>query len=332
MHHGEVAARNAHACHGFVITSRAEPEHTLRTSDPAAYTQCVRKRSVAMLVIAGTMHFALSTPGAAGPPAGLVEPRLAAVETFALALGVDLDRSRVVERLRAYDLVVLDGETASSSLVSELQSGGTIVLGYLSVGTIERGRSWTGEAKPYRLDHWDDWDEWYADVASPSFRALIADTVAPSILDRGFDGLFLDNVDMISTHPRQANGMVRLVTDLFRITHNQDDMLFAQNGEDVIKPMLGALDGWNREDVSGTYDFDQGRYVEQRPGDKRGAQDALRRLAARGLFVTATDYFAADDTAGAAAATANACAAGARSFVSGIDLARLPVSPPRCPR
>ena len=206
-------------------------------------------------------------PSGATTSTGSTHPRLVGVETFALALGVDLERSDTAARLAAYDLVVVDGESAPASLVEELQVQGVTVLGYLSVGTIERGRGWTDDAKPFRLDHWDDWDEWYAEVANPAFQSLIVDAIAPSILDRGFDGLFLDNVDMVETHPKQRRGMRKLVRKLAALVHARGGMLFAQNGESSIDPLLPYLDGWNREDVSGTYDFDTGTYVAQRPRD-----------------------------------------------------------------
>ena len=261
---------------------------------------------------------------------GVKNPRLASVHTFALALGDRAQHPDRLDELAQYDLVVLDGEAAPPSLIAGLHDEGTLVLGYLSVGTIERGRSWTPAAKPFRLDHWDDWDEWFADTAQPAFRSLIVDDVAPAILDRGFDGLFLDNVDMISDHRRQRAGMDTLVHSLADLTHDQGALLFAQNGEEVIDPMLDALDGWNREDVTGTYDFDSHRYVGQPAREVRAAQRALRRIAALGLFVTATDYFAHGDDASATSATKNACAAGAVSYVSNIRLNRIPEEPPRC--
>lgn len=258
------------------------------------------------------------------------DPRLAEVHTFAFALGTTAQRAQNLDRLAAYDLVVLDSETAPLPLVDGLRARGVVVLGYLSVGTIEPGRGWYHDAKPYRLDHWDDWNEWFADTSDPRFRQLILGTVAPRLLARHFDGLFLDNVDMISDHPAQRVGMEELVHALGDLTHASGGLLFAQNGDDVISSMLDALDGWNREDVTGSYDFAKRRYIQQQPMAVQHAQRALRRVAATGLLVTATDYVAARDRHGSTAATRNACAAGALSFVSDIGLERIPRTPPRC--
>lgn len=259
---------------------------------------------------------------AAAVPAGAAElDRLTGVRSFALALG-----DGAAERnLDGYDLVVIDGSTPARR-VKQLRAGGAIVLGYLSVGTIEPYRSWFGAAKPYRLERWDDWGEWYARVSAPGFRDLIADRVAPAIMRRGFDGLFLDNVDMIVEHPGQARGMRALVKRLAA----GPGVLFAQNGDEVIDRFLPFLAGWNREDVSRTYDFDTKRYVPVSAEDRAAAVATLRRLGQRLALVTATDYVEAGDTAGARAATKAACAAGALSYVSDIELRRVPQPPPAC--
>lgn len=255
-------------------------------------------------------------------------PRLADVRTFAFALGSDVQRVDRIERLARYDLVVVDGVDAPTALVAELRRRGTIVVGYLSVGTIERGRAWSRAARPYRLDYWG---EWYGDVADPGFRELMTTSVVPQVLDRGFDGLFLDNVDMISTHPAQRAPMVELVGDVAAVLHARGGLLFTQNGADVIEPFLPLLDGWNLEDVTSTFDFELERYAAQAPGAVDRAQQTIRRIVGAELFVTTTDYTARGSSALATRAVANACAAGAVPFVSDIDLDRVPRVPPRCP-
>ena len=90
--------------------------------------------------------------------------------------------------------------------MQKLRRHGAIVLGYLSVGTIESYRWWYRAASPYKLELWDDWGEWYADVSRKGFRDLIAERVAPRMLAKGLHGLFLDNTDMVETHGRSATG------------------------------------------------------------------------------------------------------------------------------
>src|SRR5689334_4717776 len=101
---------------------------------------------------------ALAVVALAAPAQATEIDRMAGVRSFALALG-DGAANRDLD---GYDLVVVDGSTPARR-VKQLRAGGAIVLGYLSVGTIESYRSWFKAAKPYRLELWDDWGEWYAD-------------------------------------------------------------------------------------------------------------------------------------------------------------------------
>lgn len=251
-------------------------------------------------------------------------------KAFALALGVDAGEPAVQRRLAGYDLVVVDGAGTSRASVAALQAQGATVLAYLSVGTLEPGRPWfaTAQRHGWLLEHWDDWDEWYGDVAAPGLRTLLVGE-ARRELRKGFDGLFLDNTDMVETHPAQRRGMQELVASLDAAVGPRR-VLFAQNGDPIAAGIVHHLDGWNREDVSFTYDFDSDGYVPVGRADRRAATAALRRVRAAGPVVTATDYLPAVRHDAANEASDRACAAGALPFASDIDLTRIPSDPLTC--
>jgi uncharacterized protein (TIGR01370 family) len=280
------------------------------------------------LSIAAVLVAVAAAAGPAAAPAG--HGRLESVRTWAFAIGNGDLGGDLRSRYAPYDLVVVDGEAAAAGQVSLLRGEGKVVLAYLDVGTIERGRWWFRAARPYRLDYWPDWGEWYANLAPPGYRRLLVQRVAPAILRKGFDGLFLDNTDMVESHPKQRAGMRMLVRQLASLVHRRGGFLFTQNGDASIGATLRYYDGWNREDVTWTYDFDRHSYVRQSASVTVRAQDALRRIRRAGLLVLATDYVVAGDTRAEREAVANACAAGAVPFVSDIDLTRVPQSPPRC--
>ncbi len=272
------------------------------------------------------------TRPAAPSVSGAHHPLLADARTFALALGAgDLDDAAEREAFDQADLVVVDGPSTSADALDALHQRGAVVLAYLNVGAIEPGRPWYPDARDngWLLDHWDDWDEWYLDVTQPEVQDFLVDEAARE-LALGFDGIFLDNVDMVDTHPEQAEAMVDLVADL-DTTVGPDRVLFAQNGDPVELGIVDHLDGWNREDVSGTYDFDTDTYRATSRKERTAAVEALRTLHARGVFVTATDYLEADRGPAADAAVEVACGAGAVPFIADIDLTRFPDPPLRCP-
>jgi TolB protein len=254
---------------------------------------------------------------------------LAAVATSAFGLGSGNLDGDVGHRFAPFGLVVIDGGEATAAQVAALRGNGKVVLGYLSVGTIEPYRSYYRRLKPYRLpQRFEAFDEFYANVGAPGFRREIVGRIAPRILRKGFDGLFLDNVDMIEQFRRQRRGMLTLVRALDALVGER--ALFAQNGDDIIEPFIAHLDGWNRESPTRTYDFDRRRYVPTPAPDSAAALATVRRLRERGLLVTTTDYTRAGDASAESEALTNACAAGAVPFVSNISLRRIPATAYRC--
>ena len=253
--------------------------------------------SAGALVVA-TLLIGGSTPAGAG-----LEP-----QSFAFAIGngtLKGNAAEVGERYEEFDLVIVDGEEASAAEIAAVQGGGADVLGYLSVGTIEKWRGWYQRLKAYRLSAWQDWkDEWFADTSKAGYREKLLEIADEEILGKGFDGLFLDNVDMVEVrkHKRQRSGMGKLVASLDSLVGPR--LLFAQNGapgvldgypgQDV-DPLIDHLDGWNREDVTWTYDFDRRRYVLNRNADREAALDELDEIGDAGLTTTATDYVDLED-------------------------------------
>jgi uncharacterized protein (TIGR01370 family) len=289
------------------------------------------QRRITGPVLAALLVVASGAAGCGSSSSSTPDPTAArGPATFALALGIDADDPDARAPLGAYDLVVVDGEGTSEEAVEDLQAQGATVLAYLSAGTVEPGRPWfaTAEDEGWLLDHWDDWDEWYAEVSEPGMRDLVVDE-AGTELAKGFDGLFLDNTDMVQGHPDQREGMIDLVAALDELV-GSERLLFAQNGDPVEAGIADLLDGWNREDVSTTYDFDAEAYAPVSPADHRDAVDQLEALHDRGLTVTATDYSDGSDTDADAASARAACRAGAIPNLSDIGLTRIPAPPLAC--
>jgi hypothetical protein len=270
-----------------------------------AYT--LRVRTLLLIGLASLLA------GSAAASTAELAPRLASVHTWAFAIGNGTLSGNLARRYAGYDLVVVDGQEVTRRQVATLHHGGALVLGYLDAGTIEPYRPWFRQAKPYRLDYWKQWGEWYANVDATGYRRLIQG-VAASFERKGLDGLFLDNTDMIETHPRQAPGMRLLVAALAQLVHNRGGFLFTQNGANVDGPILRYLNGWNREDI----------------GTDPSAVRDLRAMHARGLLTLATGYVKNAGSPAVQHDTRLACRARALPFVSNLELTRIPHPPPHC--
>jgi uncharacterized protein (TIGR01370 family) len=283
-----------------------------------------------------------------GPAPADQSQRGLAAESFAFAIGngtLDGGAAAVGARYAGFDLVVVDGEEAKAGEIEAIQSAGAEVLAYLSVGTVEKWRGWYGRLKPYRLQAWRDWkDEWYGDASKAGYRDELVSIARDEIIDKGFDGLFLDNTDMVESrsHREQRKGMAALVAQLDELVDADGLLLFTQNGApgmlagygDAVDPLIDHFDGWNREDVTWTYDFDRRRYVRSRSGDREDALAELDEIGSAGLVTTATDYVELDDSSNGAECESifNAQGVDALGYVADIGLTKKAVAanPPDC--
>ena len=173
----------------------------------------------------------------------------------------------------------------------------------------------------------------FAPEAAPDDRPRIA----PEILAKGFDGLFLDNVDMIETrnHTAQRAGMRQLVWQARRPGPPEGGCCSPRTAPWGLSKLglLDAIDGWNREDVTWTYDFDRRRYVHQRPGATGRPCASCGHGRARPDHDGHRLHLAPAMLSAAAESIANACSAGALPYVGDIGLTarRLPSPPLTCP-
>ena len=112
---------------------------------------------------------------------------------------------------------------------------GRDLLGYLSVGTIEKWRPLVRRSSSATGSRaWQDWkDEWFADTSKAGYRRKLVEIAEDEILDKGFDGLFLDNVDMVEVKQPQARSARAWASSSRRCSscaRRRRRLLFAQNG------------------------------------------------------------------------------------------------------
>ncbi|WP_156822419.1 endo alpha-1,4 polygalactosaminidase [Thermus igniterrae] len=171
---------------------------------------------------------------AALPP---IPSRLQGLKRWALYYGGD---PKTLARLRAYDLVVLARE-APLDLVRGLKEGGTKVVAYLPLGVVPQkeaeARGWQHAAlgpNPYAPD------ALLMDPASPAWRAYVR-AEAARLLALGFEGFFLDGLDLADLYPEKIPALAALVRGLRQA---EPGALFLQHrGFRVLRRTARYLDG-----------------------------------------------------------------------------------------
>lgn len=177
-----------------------------------------------------------------------------------------------------------------------------MVLGYLSLGEVQRDRGWFREVQGMGilLGENPNWPgSYYVDVRNAEWPTLVKAKLVPAILAQGFHGVFLDTLDdpleLERRDPENRRGMaeaaIRLVRDLRR---NFPCMTIMMNRAYAMLPAVaGSIDIALGESVYGTFDFQSRAYRPVPAAEYREQVRLLQQARARrpSLRICSLDYW-----------------------------------------
>jgi cysteinyl-tRNA synthetase len=194
------------------------------------------------------------------------------------------------------ELMVLDPDAYSSKEVKAIRAAGIKVLAYLSVGEAEKYRRYFSQLQGTDLiiEENPDWSENFrVKFWKPLWKRILSD-YSKEILNKGFDGLFVDIVDAWENFPeseinKRKEQMESLLIDLAKkmLSHDQGHWLMIQNSHELLEnPCLEKLTtGINQESL-----FASWAEAEIDPEWQRNKILALEDLRRRGKLITLIEY------------------------------------------
>jgi hypothetical protein len=214
-------------------------------------------------------------------------------ETFSLDYRYQPDQ----ENLLRYDFSILD--LHSQADLTEGHARGKEFYAYISVGEIAGNASYLREVQALNISlpiRNSQWNTYYVDVADPRWAEYVIKVLALGVVERGFDGFFLDTVDAVETlmdsDRKRANayrlGMVNLIKGLKaayptkKIITNRGFVVF-QDVKDEIKGVL-VEELFQLDDYSTRSSDEVGQLLER-----------IGPIRAAGLPVYILDYVPATD-------------------------------------
>jgi len=229
--------------------------------------------------------------------------------------------------LERFPLVILQPGQYTPGEIETLRAGGTITLGYLSLGednALVDGAPWylrTAAGDP-RIN--SDWQTYYIDTRHPAWRQHVLSTRIPAILAQGrFDGLFLDTLDSQDLFPEIRSGSIAIVHAIRASYPNA--LLVANRGFTILEQIAPDLEGVMFESFS-TY-YRAGHYHNWDTLDRQYNErlaDWLRRLRRTyPLAILALDYALPGDKASIEYAVGRARAHGFIPYVTTANLDQL---------
>lgn len=203
-----------------------------------------------------------------------------------------------VEKLLATkaELLVLDPDAYSADEISALRHHEKTVLAYISVGEAEAYRSFYAKvaSSGLVLDENPDWQANFAVKFWAKPWQEILQNYTSEILNKGFNGLFMDVVDAWQLFPEELQQarrqeMEQLVAELCRHARSirSNAVVFVQNCHQLFEnpELMGLLNGINQESLYASWATAEVDKTWQK--EKIAALENLRR---QGKIVTLLEY------------------------------------------
>ncbi|MFO0996108.1 MAG: endo alpha-1,4 polygalactosaminidase [Alphaproteobacteria bacterium] len=244
--------------------------------------------------------------------------------------------SAPVEAFGPYGVVVLDSD--SHPPLEPLNAQGKVLLGYVSLGEVEEHRSWYATVKQWGIlqkenPNWKG--SYYVDPRDSRWSRLVVEELVPSILAKGFAGIFIDTLDnpiyLEEVDPQQNKGMSEAAAQLVQSIrrHFPSIPIMLNRAYQLLPKVEGDIDMELGEAVYARYDFDRKAYRRVDKADYeqqvRWLKDAMARQP--GLRVMTLDYWNPSDAAGIRRIYAAERANGFLPYVATLKLNRIVKEP-----
>lgn len=252
---------------GTSIMSKRTFRGAARPSLLGAPAVCAGLLLLASLAAASASRPAPGRSNDAPPPrAASARERIKGITSYVVYYDGEKHLNDLAARLARYDLAILDTHRLTKAEMEALRGGGKLLVSYLSVGEVnkEDPLHQAAQEKGWIIGCNKDWGSSYINVSLPEWQEQMSRS-ADRILEKGYDGVFLDTVDTVDLEGVSAElraklkqGMVGLI---HRLRTDHPDMLIVQNrGLSVVSGTGGDIDAVMFEDLSTGYSNESKKY------------------------------------------------------------------------
>ena len=194
-------------------------------------------------------------------------------------------------------MLALEPEDYTQSEIKAIKEKGYMILGYLSLGTISTERPWYKQFSPYKLKRLPDWPkEYYMDLKKEPWQNFLVER-AQNLKRLGFDGWWLDNLDVYSEYKSKA--MFTAVMTGLQAIKAIGGYVMVNGGSEWLDDALDkkvdiskCVDGYTQEEVFSrvTSYKGKGTFGKQTAADSRFYQTLLKRVRDAGTDTFLLEY------------------------------------------
>lgn len=218
----------------------------------------MKKISIASMIMAIPLCFASVFAGHGDLRADAADIKY----EYGVFLGADPED---ISDMESYRKIVIDAQYFSEDEISKLKNDGHIVYSYINLGSVEEFRSYFKNYEKYFLGVYKNWeDERWVDVSQEEWQKFIVGDIAKKLIDKGVDGLFVDNCDVYYNFKEEKiyNG----VTEILKGFKKYGTYVIINGGDTYVKEYAkknksldAVMDAVNQESVFSAVDWDNGK-------------------------------------------------------------------------
>jgi uncharacterized protein (TIGR01370 family) len=241
-----------------------------------------------------------------------------------------------IGEMTGYELLLLDDRHHPP--LEPLRARGQTLLGYLSIGEVEKTRPYFGaiQREGLLVEENKDWKGSYRiDMRDRRWRWRVVNQLVPGLLRMGFDGVFLDTADVAgyleSRDPVRFAGMKKAAVELVREIRKKHPRakVVMNRGFDLLPELAGDLTAVLGESILARWDF-QAKIYRRAPAREYEEAVAVLSEAVRrapSLRVLTLDYWDPEDEEGVRALYREQRQRGFEPYVSTVLLDRIVPEP-----
>ena len=182
-------------------------------------------------------------------------------------------------------VIALEPDDYKDADIKTIRAKGYKVLAYLSIGTIEKERSWFKTYSKYKLKRLSDWpNEYYMDMTKTAWQKFLISR-ATALQKRGFDGWWCDNLDVYSEYKSGKEftacyGLLQKIKKLGGYVMVNGGSEFLDDAIDRCAELKYIVNGYTQEEVfSRIKDYaGSGKFGKQVAADAKFYKSLIRKL------------------------------------------------------
>ncbi len=178
--------------------------------------------------------------------------------------------------VKGYDLVILEAAHYNVEEVIIFKENNNRVVAYISLTEVNEAAQFFEDIKPYTLGKNGIWNSWFIDVSLKPAQQIILENIA-LLKQKGFDGLFLDNIDNVSPWG-ELKAYKKHLVDFIKQIRTKNLFLVQNSGLFLGKELNKITDAVLVESVITNYNFKNQQYTFRDDNSKNQLHKAIKKV------------------------------------------------------